>query len=191
MGVIITPESALGKELAKWNTPRNQFVRGSDGEILKELDGSPVRGMNCIGYEEYPKMLYQARTLPNGQTSVGEVAPHPMYCATPQEFEQKSLFVEGFNRSCQKIVRDEAEERLAKGQGWCNKMGEALERHEKDQQYIAQIAAEEAFKRKRMSAKAQAEFAAAEDQTEHHVVDIKPAKKRGRKPKAVAPVAAE
>lgn len=47
MAIVITPESELGKELAKWNKP---YV-----------------------YSEYPRMLYMARRRPDGVVSVLEV----------------------------------------------------------------------------------------------------------------------
>lgn len=42
VGVVISPESELGKELAKWETPKRHG------------------GMGPNGYERYPKMLYKA-----------------------------------------------------------------------------------------------------------------------------------
>jgi len=46
MPILITPESELGKEMAKWNKPYK--------------------------YEPFPKMLYKAQRLPNGHVSVAE-----------------------------------------------------------------------------------------------------------------------
>jgi hypothetical protein len=146
--------------------------------------------MNCIGFEPYPKMLYKANRLPNGQVSVGEVPPHPMF-TPPQEMETRALWVESFNRSCQTIVHNEQEEQKAKNAGWCETMPQAMEGYERQQQEFARIAAEENFKVRRMSEKAQAEFEAAQDASEHHVVDVKPARKRGRPHKPVAPSESE
>ena len=47
MPILITPESELGKELAKWNKPYT--------------------------YQPYPRMLYKAQRRPDGVPSVGEV----------------------------------------------------------------------------------------------------------------------
>lgn len=47
MGVVITPESELGKELAKWNVRRP--------------------------FTPFPQMLYMAQKRPDGVMSVGEV----------------------------------------------------------------------------------------------------------------------
>src|SRR5437763_1323971 len=45
---IITPDSATGQELGKWETPKREG------------------GLAPDGYEPYPRMLYQARKLANG-----------------------------------------------------------------------------------------------------------------------------
>jgi hypothetical protein len=48
MSILISPDSPDGKELARWNTPKNQKT---DHGLL---------GMKNVGYEEYPKCLYRA-----------------------------------------------------------------------------------------------------------------------------------
>ena len=67
----------------------------------------------------------------------------------------------------------------------CVTQREALDQFEKEQQDIAELAAKTAWQVQRMSEKAQAEFARAEDTTSAHVVDVV-GSRRGR-PKAVAP----
>ena len=62
MPIIVTPDSDLGKEQARWNRPRNQ------------TDEFGVPGMNAVGYEPYPCMVYKAATLPNGKTSAGRMS---------------------------------------------------------------------------------------------------------------------
>lgn len=59
MSLIVTPDSDQGKELARWNTPRNQVT--ADGQ----------RGMGAIGYEPFPRMVYKAAELPNGRVVCG------------------------------------------------------------------------------------------------------------------------
>ena len=65
MAVIISPESELGKELQRWETPKRQG------------------GMNANGYEPFPKMVYKAierqgRAIVNDPTdeSVGAQCQH-------------------------------------------------------------------------------------------------------------------
>jgi hypothetical protein len=182
MPMLITPDSAWGKELTRWNTPRNQFVRTTDDQIALDVNGQPMKGMNAIGYEPYPKMLYKAQVLPNGKASVGQTPPHPMYME-PAEYERQCLFLETFNRSCQKVVHSEAEDLLAQGQGWRASQPDALALYEQQQQELAQAAAEATHAAQRMSAKAQAEFAIAEDATHVHVADVPAPRRRPRRPR--------
>ena len=189
MPMIITPDSAWGRELARWNTPRNQFVRMSDDSIALDVNGQPMKGMNAIGHEEYPKMLYRAQVLPNGKASVGEIPPHPMY-VEQADYERQCLFLETFNRSCQRQVYSEADELIAQGQGWRASQQAALDLYEQQQQALARAAAEAAHAAQRMSAKAQAEFATAEDATHVHVADVPapPRRPRRRPPDPVDPI---
>lgn len=182
MGIVVSPDSELGRELARWNTPRNRPVTDSNGEPVRNSDGSLLMGMNCVGYEPYPKMLFMARLLPNGKPSVGEVPPIPMFCATPQEYEQKCLWAESFTRQCQKTVHSEQEERLCLGQGWSLTQDGALARHEEQQQEYAELAAKAAYAARAMTTKAQAELAAADKATHEHVMDVvgSSAKTRGQ-----------
>jgi hypothetical protein len=183
MGVVISRDSELGKELAAWDTPRNRQVEDSSGTP------TGIWGKNCVGFEPYPKMLYRAQTNPQtGQVSVGEVPPHPAHFTSPPEFERASLWVESFNRSCQMIVRDEGAERIAKGQGWSETQTGALERYEQEQITLAELAAKVAFQAKRMSPEAQAELAAADAETDKHVVDVVPQRKHGKAAKGIQPV---
>lgn len=179
-------ESDMGKEQARWNTARNRFVIDSNGEPLKDSTGVPIRGMDCVGVEEFPKMLYKAQRLPNGQPSAGEMAPHPAYLTDPGEFLARLAFIEQFNRSCQRTVQDNSEQRIAEGQGWRDTTKKALELFELEQQEIANAAAQAEFYARRMSATAKREWNDAQDETSEHVVDVVPKKGRGRPRKAVA-----
>lgn len=192
MPIVISPDSELGKEYAKWNTPRNQPIKDSNGDAIRDRDGTLIMGKGAIGFEPYPRMLFKARQNPaNGKPSVGEVPPHPAYYPDNASFERASLWVESFNRSCQMTVRDEESERIAQGQGWSVTQDAALELFEKEQQNIAQIAAEEAYKARRMSAAARGELADADASTHQHVTDVVgiPRARRGRPRKSEAVVA--
>jgi len=173
-GIVINPHSALGKELRKWEQHHSELTpRGTQ-------PGNPYV------YRAFPKMLYRAQVYGRtGQPSCLVAAPDPYMFDRNDIYEREVLAVETFNKSCQRIVHDESEERIAKGQGWAEGPTEALQVFERQQQDIGRAAAEAAFHAKRMSEQAQREFKSAGEETHEHVVDVQP-KKRGRKPKAIA-----
>ncbi len=188
MGIVISPDSELGKELRRWDTPRNRPIEDANGDPMRDISGALIMGMGAVGYEEYPKMLYKAQ-IHNGKPFVSMAAPHPMHYTDPKEFERQSLWADGFTRSCQRTVRSEQEERAARNQGWCLTQGEALDLYDKEQQSFAQIAAEAAHTAQRMSEKARAEFKSAGDETHEHVTDVVGASKKTRgRPRKVKPV---
>lgn len=180
-GVVINPHSALGKELRKWEQHHSHLVpRGTN-------PGNPYV------YREFPKMLYRAQKLPNGQTACMQPAPDPYAYDRMDRYSQACLMVDSFNRSCTRVVADASEEAIAKGQGWANSVVEAMAVWEKDQQAIGNAAAEAAYAVQRMSEKARTEHAAAEAETHQHVTDVvgTPKARRGRPPKARPVVADE
>lgn len=159
---IITPESEEGKELAKWNAPRP--------------------------HPPHPKMLYMARQLPNGKWSAGE-STDSLWISLFGEARGIGA-AEQFSRTCQRIVGDEYEERVAKNEGWRETMAEALEHHEKLERFVADAAAHRNFEDRNMSELAKAEIASAEAETMNHVAEVPEKPKRGRPRKIVAPPAA-
>jgi len=146
MGLIITAESELGKELAKWNAPRP--------------------------HPPHPKMLYMARQLPTGRYSVGE-SHDGIFGGHPGS-------AEAFSRTCQRIVQDEHEERVAKGEGWRETMAEALAHHEELERFVAEAAAHRHFEDRNLGDLARAEAEAADAETMEHVAEIPEKRKRGR-----------
>lgn len=147
MAMIINPESVLGQELAKWEKPYR--------------------------FEPYPKMLYRAVQLENGQMAV---TGRPQDYITDPEIARETAIT---NR-CQRIVRNEPEEQRAAAEGWCVTAPEALLHAERLQQDIAQAAAERHYRDQRMSAKAQTEVKAVDDATHEHVPDPPAPTKRAR-----------
>jgi hypothetical protein len=146
MGLVISPDSELGKELAKWNKPYR--------------------------FEPYPKMLYKAQVRSNGQAAV-MAPPVPLYgWPQPQDYERALLEAEAFTRSCLLTVRDEAEERRAVSDGWRTTAEDALKAHEAREWQIAQAAAERHYTEARMSPQAQAEAARVDDATALHVPEV-------------------
>lgn len=116
-------------------------------------------------FRPYPKLLYRAGR-PNGTT----------------------VQITGYLE-----VKDEAEERLQKGQGWCDGQQAAIDAVHAADQELAVLAANRNFHDRRMSEKAREEAARAESQSSQHLAAIPetPIKRRGRKPKQTAAAAAE
>lgn len=153
MGVVITPESELGQELAKWNKPYR--------------------------YEEYPRLMYRAARKHNGQWAAHEPPPHPYGYATDAEYQRAVEMAEAFNRGCQLKVFSDDEYRAALNQGWRKSITEAEEAHAAREEAISTAAAERAYRDRNMSEKAQAEVADAEREAGlEHVLDV-PVPKRG------------
>lgn len=173
MGLVISPESDLGKELSKWEQHRTRIVADD------AMPGNPYV------FREYPKALYQARLHPrSGQATCLMPAPDTLTCRDEKEFERLCNETDNWNAKAMRKVPHEEAERLAKGQGWAESPKAALEVFEKEQQEIARLAAEAAFQAQRMGEKARAELAEADASTSSHVVDVV-GKKSG--PKFVAP----
>lgn len=172
--VVINPHSAYGKELRKWEQHRTYLVPPGTNP------GNPYV------FRPYPKMLYRAQRKLNGQWRCMEPTPHPYEYPTVDEYQRAVLANESFNRSCYRLVQDESEERLAKGQGWSESPTDAMDLCQKEQDAVGTAAAEAAYAAAHMSEKAQREYDDASRQTSAHVTDVK-GSKRGRKPKIVAP----
>jgi hypothetical protein len=151
--------------------------------VYGKTPGRPYDQVKANG--AFPKMLYRAQRLKNGQYSAGEVFPNAMDYANPAEYERAMFFVETFNKSCQLIVHDSHALDAEIARGWRLTATEALDHVEALEQDIAQAAGEAAHAVARMSAKAQQEYAAASAATEHHVVDVVPTKETPTKTKAV------
>lgn len=170
--IIINPHSEMGKELRKWEQHRTDLVpRGTN-------PGNPYV------YRPYPKMLYRAQKNHMGKVLCMDAAPHPYAFERPEQFERAMLAFEAFNKSCQKIVDDESQELLAKGQGWAESPQAALEAFETQEQAVGNAAAEVLAAARGMSANARGELATVERQTHEHVVDVKAKRKYTRKSKA-------
>lgn len=177
MGIVRNSESEHEKELAQWNTPRNQ----------RTSDGRP--GLGAIGFEKYPQMLYKAFRDDTGKAKCMESPPlMHMYLDMPTYMRAESV-AKAFTDQCQLTVRSDAEYERARSDGWRDTAGEALEHFEALQREIADAAAEEQFRVRRMSDKAQHEFSAANAGDAHVPDPAAPKKKPGRPAKAVAAVA--
>lgn len=167
--VVINPHSELGKELRKWE------------QHVTELTPRGTRPGNPYVYRQYPVMLYRAQPDPrSGKVFCVQPAPEPWLFDRMDQLQQEQLRIEAFNKSNQRIVKDEAEERLATGQGWAASPDAALDVYERQQQAVAEAAAQAHYAAARMNEPAQREWTAAQDATHAHVVDVQ-GPKRGRK----------
>jgi hypothetical protein len=145
MPMIISPDSELGKELAKWDIPKSQG------------------GMRCDGYEPYPKMLYKADRYPgSGKVMVA----HPLAGTG-------DAVADAFSARCWRTVKSAEEHESAARVGWCDTPAEALAAFEKAARAEADAAANAAYQVKRMSEKSQREFDAAQDAAEFHDPEVK------------------
>lgn len=145
MGVVINPESELGKELAKWDAPKP--------------------------YMEYPRMLYRAQLF-RGKSLCMAPAVVPFGWKDDAEYARAVAEGDAFTKSCQRIVADESAERIAMGQGWARSPQEALALAEREAQEIGNLAAEANASVRRMSAKAQQDFEEVSALTHEHVPDV-------------------
>lgn len=169
MGIVHNDESEYAKELARWNTPKRHGGHAPDG------------------YERYPLMLYKAFRDENGQAKCMEPPPlMHLYLSMP-EYLRAEAIAQAFTAKCQLTVRDDAGYERARADGWRDTSADALAYLEAQQREIADAAAEEQFRVRRMSDKAQHEHAAANAATDSHVVEVPiPRKKPGRPAKQVA-----
>lgn len=162
MGVQISPDSALGQELSKWEKP---YV-----------------------YREFPKMVYYARKV-DGKAICLMPMPSQFGWRDPAEYQMAILQAESITKSNQRIVHDADEEKRAREEGWRETPQAALAHLEAVEQEIGKAAAEANFGARRMSDAAQREHRAATDSTHEHIVDLKPkrkyTKRSKRKPVAV------
>ena len=152
MAMVISPESELGKEMAKWNKP---YV-----------------------YRPFPKMLYRAQRRPDGIVSVGESDDMLFSRGTVA----RPGAAEAFNNSCQKTVNSEDELRRELERGWRETPGEAMAFFESREKGVSTAAAHRAYEDRNMSDKAKAEASEADAATMEHVAEVPVKKRRRGRP---------
>ena len=159
MPIVISPDSELGKELEKWNTPKQQG------------------GMRCNGFEPYPAMVYRADRYPG----TGKVLVlHPLAGTGDAVADAFSL------RNYRTVLTPEAHDQ-ANRDGWSDSPLEAVAAFEKAATAEADAAANAAYHAQRMTEKARTEFDAAQDAAEFHAPDPPAPKQPPRSHKKVAP----
>lgn len=163
MAVVVTPESELGKELAKWEQHRTSYV-GPD-----QQPGNPYQ------YRPYPKMLYKAQKTAQGKVLCLPPMPNVNAFTSQAEYLRAMAEAEALQQACVRVVESDTQERLAKGQGWSASPEEALAQFEQEEQALGNAAAEAAFAAQRMPEKARREFEAASKVGLEHLPDVTPA----------------
>lgn len=118
-------------------------------------------GYGPDGYLAYPALRYKAK-LVDGRAIVDD--PY----------------------DCQRIVANEAEDLIAKGQGWCVGPTAAIDHLLREQDAVSEAAAERAQADRRLSDPARREADAYVEARDVHVPEIPetPIRRRGRPPKA-------
>lgn len=172
MGIVRTGETEYDKEMARWDLPKR------------------LGGHNADGYERYPQMLYKAFRDDSGRMTC--MMPPPLmhlYLSMPEYLRAESI-AKAFTDQCQTTVRTDAEYARKRDEGWRDTPAEALAHAEVLQREIADAAAEEQFRVRRMSEQAQREFAAANAGDAHVPDPAAPKKRPGRKAKPLATVGA-
>ncbi|HMF95088.1 MAG TPA: hypothetical protein VKE96_12370 [Vicinamibacterales bacterium] len=172
MPLQIPVETLWGRELARWNTPRNRNVVDSNGDEILDEQNRPIRGMGAIGFEPFPMLVYKAHKNPQGKVLCMDVPPLAEFYPDEKSFAAACERVEVFNRRCYQRVGNEQELQQALKDGWSKTAQEALEKQERLEQDIANAAAEANYAAKRLSANAQAELDAAGRETHQHVTDV-------------------
>lgn len=169
-GIQISPHSELGKELRKWEQHHTPYAIDENGDM---------KPGNVYRFQPFPAMLYRASVV-NGKGVVTLDPPNPLLFERADAYQRAEILVDTQNKANQRIVHSDDERRRAMNEGWRESPQEALALHEEREIAIANAAAEAAFHAQRMTEQAKAEFAHAGGQTDKHVVDVAPMKKRGR-----------
>lgn len=164
-GARVSTESALGKELLKWERP---------------FDYRPEAN-------PYPKMMYRARNRPDGKRSVHEVMDS-LFAETGPDGLRRVVAgaAEQWSRGCQLTVKDDYEKTRAYEQGWRDTPQAALDALEARENIITTLTAERHASDARMSELAQREATAADQSTLRQLPEIpeQPVRRKpGPKPK--------
>jgi hypothetical protein len=141
---------------------------------------APTPG-NPYVYRPFPKMVYKAGDWMGKIASHAVAGPSWEFKST-EEMRRAEASAEEFTKTCQRIVKDEAELQAAYEAGYRGDPVEAVEFAKARADAISRGAAERHHSDLRMSEKAQREAAAADAETAEHLPEIpeKPVRRRGR-----------
>jgi len=151
-GVDVSTATELGKELLKWErkpgyNPRNH---------------------------QYPMMLYRAVKCKDGvvRATMDEPSQYDYTKETMGLMQRDMDACRSFNLANQKTVMTEDDHMIAKGQGWCESMAEAVEQCKQGEYRIQDAVADRLISDRNMSEKAQVEIRSHEAATEDLLPEI-------------------
>lgn len=160
MPVVHSPDSELGKELAKWEQHPTKFT--SD----ENRPGNPYQ------YRPYPKAIYRAVKDAGGKIVCMPGEPNPALFLDTNAYNFAVRQQQALEQQCFRTVGNDEEWERAKRDGWRESPTDAIAYFEALERDIANAAAERHFTDQRLSEKARAEAKAADDATAEHVPDI-------------------
>lgn len=173
MGVVISPESELGKELWKWDHAVNE----------SHPSDPTIRGLRPTTFQAFPKMVYKATKREDGRIECCPPEPQINEFLSLNEYHRAFAKWEAVIRGSQRLVHSEDEHRRAKNDGWCGSPREAIDHQKALDEAVSTAAAEAHFAATRMSEKAQREFRAVDQATSEHIADVTPASLKAAKGK--------
>lgn len=177
MPMVITPDSALGRELWKWDHTTREIHPSDEDKPSHEQ----LRGMRPTEWQEFPQMLYIARQHPiTKQMRCMDIEPNTIDFSDVTAYQRAINQINIFNQQCSKIVHNDEQRRKAMNDGWTASPLTAMAAIEKRDIAIADAAAERHFSDRKMSEKAQTEAAEADRSTAAHVLDVVGASKKTR-----------
>ena len=177
MPIVITPDSALGRELWKWDHTTSE-IHPADEDKAAQFQ---LRGVRPVSWQKFDMMLYKAQRHPiTKQMRCMDIEPNTLDFADTASYQRALNQINLFNQACSCIVRNEDELRRKKNDGWSESIKDAMAAIEARDISIADEAARRHFSDQGMSAAARAEAAEADASTSAHVLDVVGASKKTR-----------
>ena len=177
MPMVITPDSALGRELWKWDHTTLEVHPSDEDKPAHEQ----LRGLRPVSFQKFDMMLYKAQPHPiSKQMRCMDVEPNMIDFSDINAYQRAVNQINLFNRTCSCIVKNEDELRRKKNDGWSESITAAMEAVEARDKSVADEAARRHFKDQGMSEAARAEADAADRSTAAHVLDVVGSSKKTR-----------
>lgn len=177
MPMVITPDSALGRELWKWDHTTREIHPSDEDKPSHEQ----LHGMRPTEWQEFPQMLYKAHQNPlTKQMRCMDIEPNTLDFSEVSAYQRAINQINIFNQQCSKIVHNDEQRRKAMNDGWTASPLTAMEAVETRDKAIADEAARRHFSDQKMGEKARIEADAADRSTAAHVLDVAGASKKTR-----------
>lgn len=167
-GVAVIPGSPFAREMAKFESfPVGGFSAGN-----------PYR------YRPFPKMLYRAERW-NGSPACMAAPPNPWEMENVDKLRHLQNLAEKFTERCQMIVQDDREMQKAMESGWRESPEEAVAYLVQRGKDVSLLDAHREYEDRNLSEAAKNEVREERAARGGDPVPEMPAKRRGRKPRAV------